>query len=171
MDLRLLAIPALVGLPALADPVRVATYDPGLSREGPGLLLRDIERDDPQVLAAAAVIAAAAPDIILLTGIDWDLDGRALAAFSARLTAAGHDMPHQFTAQPNRGLATGLDLNGDGRTGRGDDAQGFGQFTGQNGMAILSRLPIQQVTDYSSEIWKNIPNNSMPATTAEIAAI
>ncbi|MBC9246775.1 endonuclease/exonuclease/phosphatase family protein [Paracoccus sp. 11-3] len=151
--------------------MRVATYDPGLSREGPGLLLRDIERDDPQVLAAAKVIASAAPDVILLTGLDWDLDGRALSAFAAKLTAAGYDMPHRFAARPNSGLATGLDMNGDGRTGRADDAQGFGQFAGQNGMAVLSRLPIGQTIDYSTELWKNIPDNIMPATKPEIAAI
>ena len=171
MDLRLLAFLALIGLPATAEPIRIATYDPGLSRKGPGLLLRDIEKDDPQVLAAAMVIASAAPDVILLTGIDWDLDGRSLSAFAAKLTAAGHDMPHRFAARPNSGLATGLDLNGDGRTGRPDDAQGFGQFSGQDGMAVLSRLPIGPVTDYSSEIWKNIPDNIMPETQAEIAAI
>lgn len=171
MDLRLLALLALIGMPATAEPIRIATYDPGLSREGPGLLLRDIEKDDPQVRAAAMVIASAAPDVILLTGLDWDLDGRSLSEFAAMLAAAGHDMPHRFAARPNSGLATGLDMNGDGRTGRPDDAQGFGQFSGQNGMAVLSRLPIEQVTDYSSEIWQTIPDNIMPATPAEISAI
>lgn len=107
MDLRLLAIAGLVGLPALAEPIRIATYDPGLSRKGPGLLLRDIEKGDPQVSAAAQVIAAAAPDVILLTGIDWDLDGRALSAFGTVLAKAGHQMQYRFTARPNRGIATG----------------------------------------------------------------
>ncbi|MDX5381679.1 MAG: 3-isopropylmalate dehydratase small subunit, partial [Rhodobacterales bacterium] len=61
------------------------TWNPGLSREGPGLLLRDIEARDPQVMAAAQIIAATAPDAILLTAFDWDLDGRALSAFAALL--------------------------------------------------------------------------------------
>lgn len=171
MDLRLLAIAGLVGLPALAEPIRIATYDPGLSRKGPGLLLRDIEKGDPQVSAAAQVIAAAAPDVILLTGIDWDLDGRALSAFGTVLAKAGHQMQYRFTARPNRGIATGLDLNGDGRSGRAEDAQGFGQFSGQNGMAVLSRLPIEQVVDYSSDLWKDFPGNIMPPVSPEIAAI
>ena len=62
----------------------MATFNADLTREGPGLLLRDIRTaKDPQVEAAAGVIAAAAPDVILLTGIDYDLDGVALAAFAA----------------------------------------------------------------------------------------
>lgn len=167
--LCLLAAP--VAIPAAADPIRVATYDPGLTRKGPGLLLRDIGRDDKQVLAAAQVIADAAPDVILLTGIDWDYDGRALERFSETLKAAGLDLPHRFTAQPNSGIATGLDLDGDGRLGEADDAQGWGQFTGQNGMAVLSRLPLGEVTDHTGTLWRDLPGNLMPDTAPKIAAI
>ncbi|GGF53221.1 hypothetical protein GCM10011402_01590 [Paracoccus acridae] len=152
----------LLAAPAAAEGLRVATYDPGLTRKGPGLLLRDIRRDDPQVLAAAQVIAAAAPDVILLTGIDWDHDGLALAAFAQVLGQAGHPMPHSFAARPNSGMPTGLDLDGDGRTGGAGDAQGFGQFTGQNAMAVLSRLPLGQVTDHTAALWRDLPGNLMP---------
>ena len=152
----------LLAGPAAAQDLRIATYDPGLTREGPGLLLRDIRRADPQVLAAARVIAAAAPDAILLTGIDWDHDGLALSAFAALLDQAGHPMPHRFAARPNSGMPTGVDLDGDGRTGGAGDAQGFGQFTGQNGMAVLSRLPLGPVTDHSAALWRDLPGNLMP---------
>lgn len=152
----------LLAGPAAAQDLRIATYDPGLTREGPGLLLRDIRRADPQVLAAARVIAAAAPDAILLTGIDWDHDGLALTEFAALLDQAGHPMPHRFAARPNSGMPTGLDLDGDGRAGGAGDAQGFGQFTGQNGMAILSRLPLGPVTDHSAVLWRDLPGNLMP---------
>ena len=81
-----LAIALLLwGCAATAQTIRIATYDPGLTRKGPGLLLRDIRKNDPQVLAAAQVIAAAAPDAILLTGIDWDLDGKSVRAFAVKL--------------------------------------------------------------------------------------
>lgn len=149
--------------PAAAQDLRIATYDPGLTREGPGLLLRDIRRADPQVLAAARVIAAAAPDAILLTGIDWDHDGLALTAFAALLDQAGHPMPHRFAARPNSGMPTGLDLDGDGRRGGAGDAQGFGQFSGQNGMAVLSRLPLGPVTDHSAALWRDLPDSLMPS--------
>ena len=156
---------------AAAQDLRVATYDPGLTRKGPGLLLRDIHRADPQVLAAAQVIAAAAPDVILLTGFDWDHGGLALTAFAAALEHAGHQMPHRFAARPNSGMPTGLDLDGDGRTGGADDAQGFGQFSGQNGMAILSRLPLGPVTDHSPILWRDLPGTLMPPTAPDVAKV
>lgn len=134
-------------------------------------MLRDIRADDPQVLAAAQVIAAAAPDVILLTGFDWDMDGRALKQFAETLSRSGHDMPHHFSARPNSGLPTGLDLNGDGRKGGAEDAQGFGQFSGQNGMALLSRLPLGQIKDYSDFLWRDLPGHLMPDTPDEVASI
>lgn len=171
MGLRAAALAALMATPSAADTVRIATWDPGLSRMGPGLLLRDIRAADPQVLAAAQVIAAAAPDVILLTGFDWDMDGRALREFAAVVGQAGHAMPHHFSARPNSGMATGHDLDGDGRVGGADDAHGFGHFSGQNGMAVLSRLPLGTVTDHSALLWRDLPGNLMPDTPSDVAAI
>lgn len=156
---------------ALAQDLRIATYDPGLTRKGPGLLLRDIRKGDPQVLAAAQVIAAVRPDVIVLTGLDWDHDGLALAAFAKVLEGAGHAMPHRFAARPNGGMPTGLDLDGDGRMGGADDAQGWGQFSGQNGMAVLSRLPIGTVTDHSAILWRDLFGNLMPVLPPEMAGM
>lgn len=156
---------------AAAQDLRIATWDPGLTRKGPGLLLRDIRRADPQVLAAARVIAAAAPDVIVLTGIDWDGDGLALAAFADVLEQAGHGLPHRFAARPNSGWPTGLDLDGDGRSGRATDAQGFGQFSGQNGMAVLSRLPLGPVVDHSALLWRDLPGNLMPPLPPTVAEV
>lgn len=111
--------------------------------------------------AAAQVIAAAAPDVILLTGIDYDLDGVALAAFAGRIGAGGAEYPHRLALRPNTGLATGLDLDGDGRLGGPGDAQGFGRFSGEGGMAVLSRLPLGEATDYSGFLWRDLPGNLM----------
>ncbi|WP_378941383.1 endonuclease/exonuclease/phosphatase family protein [Paracoccus sp. R86501] len=162
MDLKLAAAFCLLGLSAQAEALRLATWDPGLSRKGPGLLLRDIGKGDPQVLAAAQVIAATAPDVILLTGFDWDLEGRALTAFQGVLADQGHAMPHSFAPQGNRGLQVGLDLDGNGRLGEARDAQGYGDFTGSAGLAILSRQPIGAVTDYTPTLWRDMAGNSMP---------
>lgn len=156
---------------ALGQDLRVATYDPGLTRKGPGLLVRDIRAGDPQVRAAAQVIAAARPDVILLTGLDWDADGQALAAFAKVLEDAGHAMPYRFAARPNAGMPTGLDLDGDRRLGGPDDAQGFGQFTGQNGMAVLSRLPLGPVVDHTAVRWRDLPGNLMPPLDEAVAGV
>ncbi|TDX24240.1 endonuclease/exonuclease/phosphatase family metal-dependent hydrolase [Rhodovulum visakhapatnamense] len=153
-------------LPAAAD-LRVASYNAELSRKGPGLLLRDIlSGKDGQVAAVVEVIAAARPDILALQGIDFDLDGLALAALADLLRARDLDYPHRFALSPNTGLRTGLDLDGDGRLGGPRDAQGFGYFAGQDGMAILSRFPIltDEVRDFSAMLWRDLPGATLPET-------
>ncbi|XDA98368.1 endonuclease/exonuclease/phosphatase family protein [Sulfitobacter sp. LCG007] len=146
--------------------MRVATFNVELQRDGPGLLLRDIASgEDPQVAAAVSIIAQARPDILALQSFDYDLTGAALRAFQAALAAAGAGYPHSFTAAPNSGMATDLDMDGDGRTGGPGDAQGYGAFSGQGGMAILSRFPILEgeVQDFSDLIWRDLPDALLPA--------
>lgn len=63
------------------------------------------------------MIARADPDILLLTGFDWDYEGRALRAFEAQLATAGAGYPYLFASRPNTGMATGQDMDGNGRTG------------------------------------------------------
>lgn len=136
-----------------------------MQRSGPGLLLRDILRDeDPQIAAVVAVLADVAPDIVALQSFDYDLTGAALAAFADRLREAGLDYPYSFAARPNTGMVTGLDLDGDGRRAEPRDAQGYGRFSGQGGMAILSRYPIltAQVQDFSDLLWRDFPGALLP---------
>ncbi|MEZ5777482.1 MAG: endonuclease/exonuclease/phosphatase family protein [Paracoccaceae bacterium] len=111
--------------------------------------------------AAAAVIARAAPDVLLLNGFDYDLDGAALAAFAGTVEKHGRRYPHFFAFRPNTGWATGIDLDGDGRRGGPGDAQGFGRFAGQGGMALLSRLPVDlgDAADYSGFLWRDLPGS------------
>lgn len=144
----------------MAATVRIASYDPGLTRKGPGLLLRDITRgQDSQIAAAAMVIARTQPDILLLTGFDWDQDQAALRAFAQLLGRMGLEYPHLLAPRPNRGLPSMADLDGDGRLGEAEDSQGWGSFTGQNGMALLSRFPVGDVTDYSAMLWQDMPGH------------
>ncbi len=151
--------------PAPAPPgaVRLAAWNVEMARAGPGILLRDILRGDPAAEHAADAIAARAPDALLLMGFDWDHESRALAAFQALLAERGHPMPYRFSPRPNRGLATGADLDGDGRRGRPDDAQGWGRFLGEGGMALLSRLPIEAegARDLSDLLWRDLPGANL----------
>jgi hypothetical protein len=149
---------------AAAEPLRVATYHVELSRDGPGLLLRDIGRNDPQVEAAARVIAFAGADVVVLLGIDYDYGLAALGAFAERVAAAGANYPYRFALRPNTGLASGLDLDGDGQPGGPGDAQGFGRFSGQGGMAVLSRLPVREAEarDFSALLWRDLPGAILP---------
>ncbi len=136
----------------------------GLGRDGPGLLLRDLRNHADDVLATRDLIARARPDVLVLLRFDHDLDLVALGAFQALLSESGHAMPHAFARRPNTGMATGLDLDGDGRTGTPDDAQGWGRFAGAGGMAILSRLPIDHAAalDHSGFLWRDLPSALIP---------
>lgn len=158
-------LPALIlpwlAAPAPADGLRVAFFETELGRAGPGLLLRDIATgSDPQAEAVAAVIAAARPDLLVLGGIDYDHDLRALSELADRIAATGGGAyPHRLALPPNGGIATGLDLDGDGRAGGPGDAQGWGRFAGARALAILSRLPVDRdaVTDLSGLLWADLP--------------
>ncbi len=125
--------------------------------------MRDILSDeDTQAAAVAATLAQISPDIILLTGIDWDAGQHALAALNDRIGGAGY--PYLVTLRPNRGMATALDLDGDGRTGGPGDAQGYGRFSGQGAMALLSRLEIDRgaIRNFTGFLWKDLPGALLP---------
>ena len=155
----------LLAWPVRAEPLRVATWNAGLDRAGPGLLLQDVlSDDDPQVAAAVQVVAALDADVLVLTGVDYDHGLVALRAFATRTAAAGVAYPHLFALRPNTGMATGLDMDGDGRLGGPRDAQGWGRFAGEGGMAILSRLPVDEgaVRDLSALLWRDLPGAILP---------
>ncbi|WP_375698950.1 endonuclease/exonuclease/phosphatase family protein [Pseudophaeobacter sp. TrK17] len=152
-------------LMAQAETLRIATFNTELSRKGPGLLLRDITRgEDAQITAVITVITQAQPDILVLQGLDWDHDNLALKALARQLAQEGATYPHLFAGQPNAGLATDLDLDGDGRLGGPGDSQGFGDYTGRGGMAVLSRYPlvVEELIDLSPLVWRDIPGAALP---------
>lgn len=121
-------------------------------------MLRDLGRDDDQITAIMGIIATVDPDILLLTDFDFDLDGLALAAFADR---AGY--AHRFARAPNSGLPTGLDIDGNDRLGEARDAQGYGRFTGDGGLAIVSRWPVALIADHSQVLWRDVPGATWPA--------
>jgi hypothetical protein len=131
--------------------VRVATYNVGLGRDGPGLLLKDIEDADDDILAIAEIITTISPDILLLTGFDNDYRTLALTRFNA---IEGLKYPYFFAPLGNAGLDSGQDLNGNGRLRDWNDAWGFGRFEGSESMALLSRYPIQTARSFDTLLWK-----------------
>lgn len=159
-----------------AEALRIATYDTELGQKGPGVLISKILGDDETVAAVVAVITEARPDVLLLNGFDWDAGNHALSALAARLADAGLDLRYQFAAMPNSGLESGLDLDGNGKLGEARDSQGYGNFTGAGGMAVLSRLPLGEVRDFSAFLWADLPGaippevDGAPFPSAEAAA-
>ncbi|GHC65853.1 endonuclease/exonuclease/phosphatase family protein [Neogemmobacter tilapiae] len=156
-----------------AEKLRVAFWNADLSRDGPGLLLRDLGKaDDPQLDAAVAGVLQVRADVLVLAGVDFDLELRALNGFAERLAQHGLGFPYRFAFAPNAGLPTGLDMDNNGRLAEPRDAQGYGRFAGQGGMAILSRLPLDGGQDFSDFLWKDLPGAILPPDmTAEQMAV
>ncbi|MDG1352440.1 MAG: endonuclease/exonuclease/phosphatase family protein [Sulfitobacter sp.] len=158
---------ALVGTISIAqaETLRIATFNAELSRKGPGLLLRDIQRGkDPQISAFKQLLNEIRPDIIMLQGVNYDLRHTALDALARDLAAGGLAYPHIFASAPNAGQASGLDLNGNGKLGEADDAHGYGRLNSMGGMAILSRFPIlnDAVEDYTPLLWRDLKEHIYP---------
>lgn len=156
---------ALAAGPSLAETLRIATWNVGLDRTGPGLLVQDLARgEDPQIAAIVRVLVLLDADVILLTAFDYDRGGVALGLLADSLAAAGAAYPHRFALRPNTGMQTGFDVDGNGRFGDPRDAQGFGLFSGQAGMALLSRLPVDSdgVRDHSAFLWRDLPGARLP---------
>jgi len=134
-------------------------------------LLRDILRNGEQVAAALSVIRAADADVLLLTGVDIDPEGATISALTEVLAREGAPYPYHFTATTNAGIRTGLDLDGDGRLGEPEDAQGYGAFPGQGSMAVLSRYPIGQVVELTGQLWRDLPEADPWFASPEAAAV
>lgn len=164
----LLAVPSA----PRAEGVRVATWDPGLTRRGPGLLARDLVRgEEAQIAAVLAVLGAARADIVLLTGVDWDAGGVAARLLADRLAGAGLSYPYHHAPRPNTGVPTGHDADRDGRRGGPRDAQGYGRFPGEGGLLILSRWPIEPGRDFTGLLWRDLPGALVPAEEAAGLAV
>ena len=96
--------------------------------------------------------------------MDHDHDLITLATLRDRIARDGPHYPHLFALRPNSGWPTGLDMDGDGRRGGPGDAQGYGAFSGQGGMALLSRFPIatEAARDWSALLWRDLPGALLP---------
>ncbi len=159
--------------------VRVASFNAYLNRSSTGQLAAELadaddaregDGSDSQVQAVAEIIQRVRPDVILLNEFDFDADGLALKGFQQNFLGVSQNQqqpigyPHTFQAPSNTGIDSGLDLDGDGKSGGPGDAFGFGAFPGQYGMAILSRYPIAsgRIRTFQSFLWRDMPDALLP---------
>ncbi|MEL6688832.1 MAG: endonuclease/exonuclease/phosphatase family protein [Pseudomonadota bacterium] len=119
--------------------------------------MRDLGRDTEDIEWVLARMAELEADVWVLQDFDYDFESLALSAFAAR---AGFE--HFFAAAPNTGVQTGIDLDGDGQLRGPRDAHGYGWFSGQGGLAILSRYPLTLLEDASDLIWAELPWATLP---------
>jgi hypothetical protein len=151
---------------AQAEDIRFAVFNAELTRRNPGLLVRDLMKgNDPQIAQVVGIIQAIKPDILLLSGTDFDAQGIAISLLrDAIMQGEGVDYPYWFIAPVNSGVPSGLDLDGDGRLGTANDAWGFGYFSGQKGMAVLSRFPVALAATrtFQNFRWIDLPGADLP---------
>ena len=153
---------------ASAGTIRFATFNASMSRNAAGELeaaLRD--GDDPRIAKVAAIVGAVDPDVILINEFDYGA-GRDRIFVQNYLDGA---WPFSFIAPSNTGVATGLDLDGDGIAGSepgtfelARDSHGFGTFEGQYGMVVLSRheILVDEVRTFRTFLWKDMPGARLP---------
>lgn len=159
-----------------ATPLRVATFNTSLHRETEGGLLADLA--DPahaQAAHVATILQEARPDVVLLNEVDHDAAGEAMRLLLDGFVAVSQDgrealtYPHVLVPETNTGVASGVDLDGDGSAttspgsdAYGQDALGYGQFPGQYGLAVASRYPIVAVRTFRTTLWRDVPGAWLP---------
>ena len=153
--------------------VRVAAFNAGFARRGAGLLAQEMAEGGAQIEAVAEILLRVRPDILVLFEFDRDPAHLALSRFAGRLregqgalpgALAGLDYPFLYQGPVNSGVPSGHDLDGDGRLGERADAFGYGSFPGQDGMAVLSRFPIDHaaVRGFQRFLWSDLPDADRP---------
>ena len=166
--------------------IRVATFN--VSIEAGNYLSRNDLADDPsrsvivkqllsggehsQIRNIAEIIQRVRPDILLLNEFDYiSAPQEGIELFidnflnKSQNGQASIDYPYYYIAPVNTGLASPYDLDNDGqKSGNGADAYGFGYYSGQYGMAVLSRYPIEydQVKTLQGFRWKDMPKALKP---------
>lgn len=156
--------------------VRIATYNVSLSDNTDSSLISKLEAGSDHARRVAAIIQVVRPDILVLNEFDYDDDMSALTLFHDQYLAvgqfggAGVSYEYRYAGPVNTGLASGLDLDLDGRLNEPEDAFGFGRYPGQYGMALLSRYPLEfdQIRRFQTFLWASMPDAGLPATEGDV---
>lgn len=153
--------------------IRFATINAQLIGEIEGDLIAQLESgEDLRAKKLAATLQTQRPNIVALTGVDFDEQQDAIKLFQEKYLARGQDgaqpiqYRYSYVAPVNAGVDSGSDLNHDGTVGGAEDALGHGDFPGQGGMVLLSQLPIQEskVRTFNKLKWAELPNNRLSET-------
>lgn len=156
-----------------SDQLRLVFWRIDLGARGPGYALRDILAGAKTPSLKADIIAHLAPDVLVLSGLDYDHGQATLRAFRDMIADRGVLLPYKFAFPSNAGLRTGRDMTGDGRDDTPDDTQGYGTFAGQRALALLSRYPIdaEYARDFSGFLWRDLPGARLPALDPSVLAV
>lgn len=151
--------------------IRFATFNAALTGSSEGELRERLaSRRDDQLRRVAGIIQAVRPDVLLINEFDWDPDGKAHEDFIHNYLIRGQHghtgirYRYHFLAPVNTGIASGHDLDRDGRSDGPGDAWGFGRWPGQYGMLVLSRYPIitREARTFRQLRWRDMPGALLP---------
>ncbi|SDD72308.1 Endonuclease/Exonuclease/phosphatase family protein [Nocardioides lianchengensis] len=151
--------------------LRFQTFNASLNRATAGELVADLSTpDDAQAAAVAEIVQRTRPDVLLLNEFDYVEGGKAVDLFRENYLEVpqGDAEPiryrYSYVAPSNTGVPSGHDLDNNGTVGGGNDAFGFGEFEGQYGLVVLSRLPIdtRKVRTFQHFRWADMPGNLIP---------
>ena len=156
-------------------PVRFATYNTSLYSDEDGGLVKRLQAGDEAARKIAAVLQHIRPDVVLLNEFDYDPSGGTADLFQRDYLGVGQPgsapivYPYRYLAPVNTGVQSGYDLDRDGQVGgqgraRGNDAWGYGLHSGQYGMLVLSRYPIDlsRVRTFRTLKWSAMPDARVP---------
>jgi len=151
--------------------LRIATFNIAMGFGAAGEMSAALQSGQHERLRhVAAILQRVRPDIVLLNEFDYDPSIDAAAWFNEHYLATSQEgrepiaYEHSFRAEVNTGVDSGLDLDGDGKTGGPGDAWGFGHFPGQYGMLVLTRHPIERTKSrtFLHFRWSAMPKAARP---------
>lgn len=160
--------------------IRFAQFNASLNRGTAGQLVTDLSTpDNAQAKAVAEIIQRNNPDVLLINEFDY-VEGNPLLPVQlfqqnylslSQNGATPVEYPYVYIAPSNTGIASGFDLDNNGTIvttpgapGYGNDAFGFGNFSGQFGMVLLSKYAIDEanVRTFQQFLWQDMPGALLP---------
>jgi 3-phytase len=168
----------LTGAIGCGKTVRFATFNASLNRDQQGKLVEDLSTpENQQAKNVAEIIQRVNPDVLLINEFDYDQSDRAVYDFQRHYLSVSQNgarpihFAYHHTGKVNTGIASGADLDHDGKAvttpgtrAYGADAVGFGMFPGQYGMVLLSKYPIDyaHIRTFQRLKWKDMPGAMLP---------
>ena len=147
--------------------LRIATFNIAMGLQEEGQLGQNLATgQELRLQQVAEILQRVRPDIVVLNEFDYDPDYIAADLFNEHYLAKSWNgqqtiqYPYSYRGPVNTGVDSGLDLDGNGKTGEPQDAWGYGSFPGQYGMLVLSRFPIRQE---ATRTFRHFPWSALPA--------
>ena len=158
--------------------LRFATFNASVNRNADGQLVEELSNgEDPQLRNVAEIIQRVRPDVMLINEFDFVPDQRAARLFQHNYLSVAQNRArpihyrYRFVAPSNTGIPSGKDFDNNGQAVTqpgsglyGNDSFGFGEFPGKFGMAVYSRLPIDQKRARTFQLfrWRDMPGALLP---------